>query len=605
MEKMSKSDKSKANTRKTTKTLRDLIAPMANSKRSNIRGKKRIRTDKPKNIDDTLPKHAEKKLKRSDIELETVSNGIESPSSSINDDDDTCFDLNANDDNQSNDSNDDESKTYFSDDNDDESSNDCDDIKKKNEKNIKKAYSIINTYDNHKPKSYDNTSSNVTQSFIGRTNRWNAKLSHLPEELGNIDDDNASTYGNDVTLNDNITKVASKVSRSLPKIDDSSEIASLEDKTSGSMTRILNPNKETQFIDKVKAANELQEINMAVGSLMEVKSSHFCDTNDDDPESKYHDVALNMHKYLKSEPVNYIVDSMQSILNDLIETDAFIKKDEDRKSPHSTKKLNALRNNNLSDGKHGLNSSDVFEELKQHGIVIPDEPRARIRNFLREPIEGRERPCCMKKGSCVSSRLMQYLKNQHFQTVSSSNNPSDRSTNAPNDHSNHSMSKSKPVSIHTLESWTPFVLREYITPATSEMIENAVLLGEDPMEILKHTPQGMCILCNRAMVSQLAARIACGITKTPVTPIQNHGNLFGIPGEYHDRVSLRLGGFFMLKNMVKFSYDDYSPVYYHVVSDSQSSVDGIVLPKKKIILKGWMEMDHMIYREDNNNDKGW
>ena len=115
-----------------------------------------------------------------------------------------------------------------------------------------------------------------------------------------------------------------------------------------------------------------------------------------------------------------------------------------------------------------------------------------------------------------------------------------------------------------------FVLREFLT--TSEEEERSKLFAanpnRDPHELIQEAfpKRKWCLLCNRFITHTMALRQGSGVEKSPIRIVQNHGNLFGIDGEYKQNVMLSCGQNFngLVKPIVGFDRTHYIPHQYDV-----------------------------------------
>ncbi len=239
--------------------------------------------------------------------------------------------------------------------------------------------------------------------------------------------------------------------------------------------------------------------------------------------------------------------------------------------------------------------------------MVPPVIREYIRKYRREPIaEIHERPCMFGR-ECESVKKCEIAINQrNISTQIWNTSTADRS-NQYVDNNNNNSSGNGIERTHRREKQqqycqTPFPLREFLLPSVEDEIMDGITDGYSMETIMNKIKKRPCILCNLLSTTRICAAIACGIMKHYNRIIQDHSNEFDIEGQYRSVTTKFVAGerfHGLIAPIVRYDRNNYTPtvfeVKYNVLDDNNELVE------RKKIVRGWEEIDSMVYHQQTSH----
>jgi len=221
----------------------------------------------------------------------------------------------------------------------------------------------------------------------------------------------------------------------------------------------------------------------------------------------------------------------------------------------------------------------------QLAFKLPKITATQIRSYLRAPIPGIDRPCAFGN-ACVSIKL------HEFQMKINPLVPKHATTSLPGGGGGGSG-----IARNLNSNPSDWILREFLKPEQENQYITNMQLGVSRVNALNNIERQMCILCNRYYTTYRAALTAAGRADSPHTPIHDHQNLFGHPGQYPNerRLSFPSGDCAVIGDFVTFNANDYAPCSRRVQYLKTIAIIGENGEEKtseveeSIVLNGWIE----------------
>lgn len=263
-------------------------------------------------------------------------------------------------------------------------------------------------------------------------------------------------------------------------------------------------------------------------------------------------------------------------------------------------------------------SADILEKYKSILPNILDSPRNYIRNYCREAVPILNERSCLLGNECESIKKYYIaIKQKNISTTIWNTATYKLTSEGPQYYPPAQFSRIPQSAQH--QNSQPFPLREYLLPEMETKILEAQLLdeytdGNNVEMVLSQIPRQPCILCNRLLTGIFSARIACGMDDADNCIVQNHGNIFGIDGEYDERVRFTAGEKHhgLIKPFVRYDRNDYIPsvceIECGVIKHNVHTINGNQIYNtssdkqiQKIKVKAWEEIEGMVYRQSTSH----